>query len=102
MKTVLRFEESYENILLPKYALIIIFLNSSLKRIFGNLCALQRSQTVCVSRTLPGPLSAKAKSLFCNVGDSRGSARKGKVKLVTFSKNLIKKFQNNNQKAKIN
>ena len=41
MKTVLRFKEVMENILLPKYALIVIFVISSTKRIFCNLCDLQ-------------------------------------------------------------
>ena len=48
-ETVLRFKEILENIFLPKYALIIIFVISSTKRIFCNLYDLQKLQTVCVT-----------------------------------------------------
>ena len=71
-----------KNIVVPKYALIIIFGDFFLKKDFLVTFVTSEDHRQFVSRTLPGPLSAEAESLFCNVGDSRGSA----------SKNLKNKF----------
>ena len=49
IKTVLRLREIMKNILLPKYALIIVFVIVSLKRSFCNFCDLQKSQTICLT-----------------------------------------------------
>ena len=63
-----------KNTLLPKYALIIIFVISSSNMIYCNLCDLQKSQTIYLTNmNESGPRLAGAKPLCSNVGDSWGS-----------------------------
>ena len=73
MRTVFKVQGTFwKNILVPKYNFIIFFLISSSKRIFCNLCNLQKSQTVCLTNMTWTALSGgrivvfeRGWSLFC-------------------------------------
>ena len=73
-----------KNILVPKYALTIIFMISSSERTFSNLCGLRKLQTGCVMNMTEcmyihvaglDPFQQWRKSSFDNMGDSWAPAR---------------------------